>query len=149
LAEHVGDWFEPAVSNPYMLMVSSVREDRRVAVDTAWNDDIIQQVQKVRSEIPAVTHVDFSARVQTVDDAVSPDFAELLRAFLRLTGCPILVNTSFNVRGEPIVCTPGQALRCFLSTDLDALEIGAFLLLKSENAERAQPESERAAYADD
>lgn len=149
LAEHVSEWFEPPVRNPYMLFVSDVRDNRRLPADSEWDDDIIRQVQKLRSEIPAVTHVDFSARVQSVEREISPDFAALLDAFYRLTDCPMLVNTSFNVRGEPIVCTPGQALRCFLSTDLDALEIGPFLLLKAENEDHAEPEARRSLHAYD
>ncbi len=93
--------------------------------------DLCRRVNIVRSEIPAVTHVDYSARVQTVDEQRNPRFARLLEAFERLTGCPILVNTSFNVRGEPIVCTPADAYRCYLATEMDALVLEDMVLEKS------------------
>ena len=92
--------------------------------------DLRQRVNVVRSEIPAVTHVDYSARLQTVDEERNPRFAGLLEAFERLTGCPVLVNTSFNVRGEPIVCTPEDAYRCFLATDMDILVLEDVVVTK-------------------
>ena len=110
-----------------MLLVAPVREKRRTYIDaeavrTMQHDpDLRRRVNIVRSEIPAVTHVDYSARLQTVDEQRNPRFYRLLDAFDRLTGCPVLVNTSFNVRGEPIVCTPEDAYRCFLATEMDAL----------------------------
>jgi carbamoyltransferase len=94
-------------------------------------------VNVVRSEVPAVTHVDYSARLQTVDEDRNPRFHRLLEAFDRLTGCPILVNTSFNVRGEPIVCTPDDAYRCFLATDMDVLVLEDFVIVKDEAARKA------------
>ncbi len=121
---------ETGQESPYMLLVAPVLEHRRVPVDaealrTMQHDpDLRRRVNVVRSEIPAVTHVDFSARLQTVDEERNPRFYRLLEAFDRLTGCPVLVNTSFNVRGEPIVCTPEDAYRCFLATDMDALGPG-------------------------
>jgi carbamoyltransferase len=121
-----------------MLLVAPVREDRRVAIDpqalrTMHHDpDLRHRVNVVRSEIPAVTHVDYSARLQTVDEARNPRFYHLLEAFDRLTGCPVLVNTSFNVRGEPIVCTPQDAYRCFLATDMDALVLENVVVSKEE-----------------
>jgi carbamoyltransferase len=113
LAERAGEWFALDAPSPYMLLVAPAREGRR---------------------LPAVTHVDGSARVQTVDAETHPEFHALLRAFEARTGCPVLVNTSFNVRGEPIVCAPADAYRCFMRTDLDHLVVGPFLLHK-----RAQP----------
>ena len=111
-----------------MLLVAPVREEHRVADRPpsscgrcSDDPDLRDRVNVVRSTIPAVTHVDYSARVQTVDEDRNPRFHRLLEAFHRLTGCPVLVNTSFNVRGEPIVCTPEDAYRCFLATDMDAL----------------------------
>jgi len=110
-----------------MLLVAPVREKRRTCIDAEaartmqYDPDLRRRVNIVRSEIPAVTHVDYSARLQTVDEERNPRFYRLLDAFDRLTGCPVLVNTSFNVRGEPIVCTPEDAYRCFLATDMDAL----------------------------
>lgn len=119
-----------------MLLVAPVRQERRTYIDaeaerTMQHDpDLRRRVNIVRSEIPAVTHVDFSARIQTVDEERNPCFYRLLEAFDRLTGCPVLVNTSFNVRGEPIVCTPEDAYRCFLATDMDALVLENILISK-------------------
>src|SRR5271165_3067171 len=109
-----------------MLLVASVLHHRRVPVEplalkTMQHDpDLRRRVNVVRSEIPAVTHVDYSARLQTIDETRNPCFHRLIEAFERLTGCPVLINTSFNVRGEPIVCTPEDAYRCFMATDMDA-----------------------------
>ncbi|MDX2149888.1 MAG: carbamoyltransferase [Bryobacteraceae bacterium] len=138
LAEHASDWFDMRTGeeSPYMLMVAPVREHRRSRLTdqqtaTMMTDrDLRRRVNVVRSEIPAATHVDYSARIQTVDRARNPRLHGLLNAFYRLTGCPILINTSFNVRGEPIVCTPQDAYRCFLATEMDALVIGNCLLMK-------------------
>jgi carbamoyltransferase len=139
MAEFVSDWFDPPVDDPYMLFVSFLRPELRRNEETAgeWDDDIIRRVQAVRSSLPAITHIDFSARVQAVEQTVNPGFWKLLDTFRTRTGCPVLVNTSFNVRGEPIVCTPGEALRCFLASGIDALEIGSYLLLKSDNIDIA------------
>src|SRR5262245_51324863 len=129
LQEHAHEWFglRPGEESPYMLLVAPVLEHHRNTIPpdqqaTMANDpDLCHRVNVVRSTIPAVTHVDYSARVQTVDDQRNPIVSRLLRAFRDRTGCPVLVNTSFNVRGEPIVCTPQDAYRCFLATDMDAL----------------------------
>jgi len=129
MQERASEWFDvrPGQESPYMLLVAPVREKRRTYIDaeaeqTMQHDpDLRRRVNIARSEIPAVTHVDYSARLQTVDEERNPRFYHLLEAFDRLTGCPVLVNTSFNVRGEPIVCTPEDAYRCFLATDMDAL----------------------------
>ena len=99
--------------------------------------DLRQRVNVVRSEIPAVTHVDYSARIQTVDEERNPRFTHLLEAFERLTGCPVLVNTSFNVRGEPIVCTPEDAYRCFLATDMDVLVLEDVVVTKNAATRKA------------
>jgi carbamoyltransferase len=103
--------------------------------------DLRRRVNVVRSEIPAVTHVDYSARLQTVDEHRNPQLHGLLRAFHRRTGCPVLVNTSFNVRGEPIVCTPRDAYRCFLATDMDALVMEDILIVKDAATRAAGAES--------
>ena len=145
LADRASDWFDlkPGHESPYMLLVAPVREDRRVPIDPEVlqrmqeDPDLRRRVNVVRSEIPAVTHVDFSARIQTVDDERNPRFARLLEAFDRLTGCPVLVNTSFNVRGEPIVCTPEDAYRCFLATDMDVLVIEDIVLTKDAASRQA------------
>ena len=126
LRERVGDYFELNCDSPYMLLVAPVREHLRTppAAEGAGLD----RLNAVRSKIPAVTHVDYSARLQTVARAENPRFYDLLTAFERLTGCPMLVNTSFNIRGEPIVCTPEDAYRCFLQTEMDYLIIENFVL---------------------
>jgi carbamoyltransferase len=133
LCEDVADWFELDSDSPYMLIVADVRADRRRAM-TAEEQALfgIDKLNVSRSEIPAVTHIDYSARIQTVSRDTNPLFHRLLTAFKRLTGCPLLVNTSFNVRGEPIVCTPEDAFRCFMGNELDLLVIGKCVLKKSE-----------------
>jgi len=126
--------------SPYMLVVAPVSESRRSEVSAAelqvmqCDPDLRKRVNVVRSQIPAVTHVDYSARVQTVDRRRNPRLHRLLEAFQRQTGCPVLVNTSFNVRGEPIVCTPQEAYRSFLATEMDALVLGEFVVDKAEMA---------------
>jgi len=132
LREHVADWFELDSDSPYMLVVADVRKDKRRAM-TEQEQALfgIDKLNVARSTIPAVTHVDFSGRIQTVDAARSPLFHRLLTKFNALTGCPVLVNTSFNVRGEPIVCTPEDAFRCFMGNELDLLVVGNCLLEKS------------------
>jgi len=141
LREHVAEWFEFDSDSPYMLLVADVRRDRRLpeSADTRplWG---IEKLHVPRSTIPAVTHVDYSARIQTVRRDVNPLFYDVLKAFYRLTGCPVIVNTSFNVRGEPIVCTPADAYRCFMRTNMDALVLENQLLLKAD-----QPSSAAAA----
>ncbi len=131
LAEHAHEWFEIGES-PYMLVVAPVRPERRIqsaSTEGRWG---IGLLNVPRSGIPAVTHVDHSARVQTVRAEEHPRLHALLGAFHALTGCPVLVNTSFNVRGEPIVCTPADAWRCFLGTSIDYLVLGSFLLARAE-----------------
>ncbi|QNP57855.1 carbamoyltransferase family protein [Paenacidovorax monticola] len=128
--EAVSQYFHLDVPSPYMLLVAQVHENIKSKPDQTLEG--LAQLQQVRSSIPAVTHVDYSARVQTVNERSNPEFYQLLSAFEHLTGCPVLVNTSFNVRGEPIVCTPEDAYRCFMGTDMDYLAIGNVLLQKSE-----------------
>jgi carbamoyltransferase len=133
LREDVGDWFKMDGDSPYMLFTTEVNNDRRIAM-TGEQQALfgIDKLNVARSQIPAVTHVDYSARVQTVHEATNPRFHALLAKFKALTGCPVLVNTSFNVRGEPIVCTPEDAFRCFMGTDIDVLAIENCLLVKDE-----------------
>ena len=133
LKERASDYFEmpPETDSPYMMLVAPVREDRR-AHTNGDQPQGLDRVKMVRSEIPAVTHVDYSARVQTVDAGRNGRFYELVKTFERRTGCPVIINTSFNVRGEPIVCTPEQAYRCFMSTNMDALVLERAVLLKSD-----------------
>jgi carbamoyltransferase len=133
LSEDAKDWFDCGGDSPYMLLVAEVLRSRRRALSA--RDETLEGIGKLqapRSEIPAVTHVDYSARVQTVHRETNPRFHELLLRFKRRTGCPVLVNTSFNVRGEPIVGAPEDAFRCFMGTGIEALAVGNCLLLKEE-----------------
>ena len=153
LQERVHEYFDmrPGQESPYMLLVAPVTERLRVASTASdlrtmrEHPDLRQRVNIVRSSIPAVTHVDYSARIQTVDEERHGRFYRLLKAFERLTGCAVIVNTSFNVRGEPIVCQPEEAYRCFAATEMDALVLENHLLLKEQLPQRLR-ESERAAY---
>jgi carbamoyltransferase len=131
LRERVSGWFEMDCDSPYMLLVADVVESRRREM-TADEKQLfgIDRLNVPRSDIPAVTHVDYSARVQTVHEDTNPRYHALLSAFERNTGCPVLVNTSFNVRGEPIVCTPEDAFRCFMGNELDVLAVGNSYLRK-------------------
>jgi carbamoyltransferase len=135
LREHVHEWFEFDGDSPYMLLVADVRPAHRLAAparaESLWG---IDQLHVPRSTIPAVTHIDYSARVQTVRRETHPSFYAIIEAFHRRTGCPVLVNTSFNVRGEPIVCTPEDAYRCFMRTHIDVLILETFILEKAEHA---------------
>jgi carbamoyltransferase len=133
MREHVSEYFELDSDSPYMLLVAPVRKERRVAM-TPEQEKLfgIAKLNIPRSDIPAVTHVDYSARIQTVEKSEHPTFYALLAAFKQRTGCPALVNTSFNVRGEPIVCTPKDAYTCFMRTEIDCLVVNNFLMLKEE-----------------
>jgi carbamoyltransferase len=133
LREDVADWFELDSDSPYMLIVADVLKDKRRAMSA--DEQVLFGIDKLnvsRSEIPAVTHIDYSARIQTVSRDTNPKFHRLLTEFKWLTGCPVLVNTSFNVRGEPIVCTPEDAFRCFMGSELDLLVVGNCVLRKPE-----------------
>ncbi len=133
LREDLASWFELDEDSPYMLLVADVKKDKRSAM-TAEEEALfgIEKLNVRRSEIPAVTHIDYSARIQTVHEDTNPHYHALISEFKRLTGCGVIVNTSFNVRGEPIVCTPTDAYSCFMGTDLDVLAIGNFFLSKEE-----------------
>ncbi|MCA8975481.1 MAG: hypothetical protein KDC98_12230 [Planctomycetes bacterium] len=134
LAAHAADYFDLDGESPYMLLVAPVRRERRLAMQRAATaaEDMLSLLDQRRSDVPAVTHVDYSARVQTVGDGANPEFRRVLEAFHALTGCPVLVNTSFNVRDEPIVCTPQDAYRCFMRTGLDLLVVEDRLVWKHE-----------------
>jgi carbamoyltransferase len=137
LRERVSDYFDLNVDSPYMMLVADVTEGRRRPANKSEASLFgVAQLNVARSEIPAVTHVDYSARVHTVHRDTNPRFHALLRAFEKKTGCPVLVNTSFNVRGEPIVCSPEDAFRCFMGTEIEALAIGnCFLRKENQNPE--------------
>jgi carbamoyltransferase len=123
---------QPGEESPYMMLVAPLLDSRRLPIEGA--DDLagLDLLKRIRSVIPAVTHVDYSARVQTVDPERHKRYTRLLAAFERKTGCPVIINTSFNVRGEPIVCRPEEAYRCFVATDMDVLVLERFVLLKNE-----------------
>jgi carbamoyltransferase len=139
LREHVSDYFDLDRESPYMLLVAPVSASRQIPPGEQ-NDGLfgIEKLNMVRSEIPAVTHVDYSARIQTVDEKRNPAYFDLLQSFYKKTGCPVIINTSFNVRGEPIVCTPEEAYRCFMRTNMDYLVLGNCLLSKVDQPEVAQ-----------
>ena len=136
LRERVADYFEMNCDSPYMLLVAPVKKERQIPMTKdqqgLWG---IDQLNVVRSDIPAITHIDYSARVQTVSRETNPDYYDLIAAFDRKTGCPVIVNTSFNVRGEPIVCTPHDAYVCFMRTHIDYLVLNTFLLDKNDQPE--------------
>lgn len=148
LLEHVSDWFDLDRESPYMLLVANVKQEKRIPM-TAHQQKLfgISQLNVPRSEIPAITHVDYSARVQTVDGKFNPKYHQLIKWFYQKTGCPVIVNTSFNVRGEPIVCTPEDAYRCFMRTEMDVLVMGNFVLLKSEQPEWREDRKWREEFA--
>ena len=140
LADKAAEIFDTEHDSPYMLLIADVRPElRRGEVD--WRDfrdgtgDMMTVLNQERSTLPAITHVDYSARLQTVDADRNPAFHRLMTAFYRLTGCPVMINTSFNVRGEPIVCTPEDAVACFINAGIDLLAIGDFLVFKQEQSE--------------
>jgi carbamoyltransferase len=145
LSGRAHEYFElkPGEESPYMLIVAPVRADKRVdPYGEAAQGAGLGRINAVRSVVPAITHVDGSARIQTVDRDRNPRLSELLEAFNSLTGCPVMINTSFNVRGEPVVCTPAEAYHCFMATDIDVLVIGDFLLLKEDQPASAKPKLE-------
>ena len=128
--EDVAAWFEHDGTSPYMLITAAIRAEHRAETKDSADDDLLARLNRVRSRLPAVTHVDYSARLQTVSAETNPRFHRLLTAFKAATGCPVLVNTSFNVRGEPIVCTPEDAFRCLMGTEIDMLVAGTSVLDK-------------------
>ena len=133
LNEDVSEWFDHSTESPYMLLVADVREDKRRKMTS--DEEALFGIDKLnvpRSSVPAITHVDYSARIQTVHADTNPRYHAVISKFKEKTNCPIVVNTSFNVRGEPIVCTPKDAFKCFMGTEMDALAVGNFLLLKEE-----------------
>jgi carbamoyltransferase len=152
LRENVDEYFEmrPGEDSPYMLLVAPVQESKRVhhprSADGVPEAELegIAKLKVKRSEVPAITHVDYSARVQTVDPQRHGRFYRLMKRFYEKTGCPVLINTSFNVRGEPIVCTPADAYRCFMATNMDVLVLEKQVLYKHEQPQHKTPD--RASY---
>ena len=149
LREHVSEWFELDCDSPYMLLVADVVKSRR-KIMTAEQQTLfgIEKLNVPRSDVPAVTHVDYSARIQTVHHETNPRYHSLLRRFNERTGCPVLVNTSFNVRGEPIVCAPEDAFRCFMGNDLDLLVVGNCVLQKAQQDPNLKRNYSSAFYSD-
>jgi carbamoyltransferase len=148
LAEKAADYFQLDRESPYMLLVAPVTEERRIPM-TADQESLfgIDKLRLQRSDIPAVTHVDYSARIQTVCREDNPLYYDLLRAFERKTGCAVIINTSFNVRGEPIVCRPDEAYRCFMRTEMDYLVLGSYLLAKGDQPKNAEKGNWREEFA--
>jgi carbamoyltransferase len=150
LREEASRWFDLESESPYMLLVAPVKKEWQIALTSEQQQLFgLDKLNVPKSKIPAVTHVDYSARIQTVDDENNPRYYQLLKEFQAQTGCPVLVNTSFNVRGEPIVCTPEEAYRCFMATDMDVLVLGDSLLIKSEQPHFADADYWRRAFPTD
>jgi len=147
MEDKVGEFFEIDRPSPYMLLVADVREDKRRWMTEEekklWG---IKKLNVVRSKIPAITHIDYSARLQTVSRQANPRYYSLIERFYEKTGCPVIVNTSFNVRGEPIVCTPKEAYTCFMRTEMDCLVLGNYLLIKDNQPEFREDEDWRSKY---
>ena len=147
LEDRVGEYFELHAESPYMLLVAPVCRERQIPMTSQqknlWG---IEQLNVVRSDIPAVTHIDYSARIQTVSRETNPNYYDLIAAFDRITGCPVVVNTSFNVRGEPIVCTPADAYRCFMRTHIDNLVLYPYILEKGAQPEWKETEDWRSQF---
>jgi carbamoyltransferase len=147
LREHVDEYFDLACDSPYMLLVAPVREKRRIPMTEEQRRLFgIDKLNIPRSDIPAVTHIDYSARIQTVHRKTNPAYHDLLQTFHNQTGCPVIVNTSFNVRGEPIVCTPHDAYLCFMRTEMDNLVLGSYLLEKKLQPPLSQDVDWRSLY---
>ena len=135
LREDVNEWFDLDIDSPYMLLVSKIKKEKQIQMKK--EDENLFGIEKLnvkRSNIPAVTHVDYSARVQTVHKNTNPRYYDLIKEFKNITNCPVLVNTSFNVRGEPIVCSIEDAFNCFMGTNLDILVIEDFVLFKENQS---------------
>ncbi len=145
--EEVQNYFKLAEPSPYMLLVADVADDIRKPVDESVTG--LDKLHQVRSELPAITHVDGSARIQTVNSKTHPRYHGLITSFARLTGCPVIINTSFNVRGEPVVCTPEDAWRCFMRTDMDVLVMDRFIIEKKDKDRLADPEKTMASLQPD
>jgi len=146
LREDVIDWFEHETDSPYMLLVADVKNDKRRPMTEDEKDLFgIDKLNVPRSSVPAITHVDYSARIQTVHYDTNPKYHAVISKFKEKTGCPLVVNTSFNVRGEPIICTPTDAFKCFMGTEMDILAVGNFMLYK-ENQDEALKENYKERY---
>jgi len=135
LEEDIQDHFDLDRQSPYMLLVAPIREDKKIPLPAGYQDrPLYERLYFQRSDLPAITHVDYSARIQSVSQETNPRYWELIQEFKKLTGYGVIVNTSFNVRGEPVVCTPHDAYRCFMRTEMDFLVVGNYLLDKKDQA---------------
>ncbi|MCG6537751.1 MAG: hypothetical protein L7F78_24310, partial [Syntrophales bacterium LBB04] len=133
LEEDIQDYFDLDRPSPYMLLVVPLREDKRIPVPSDYNEwSLYDRLYFLRSDLPAITHIDYSARLQSVNRKINPRYWQLIQEFKKLTGYSVIVNTSFNVRGEPIVCTPEDAYRCFMRTEMDYLVLGDYILDKKD-----------------
>lgn len=146
LVERAGDFFELETPSPYMLLVAPLKKELCRGRDSRSDVPMRERINQVRSDVPAITHVDWSARVQTVSKETNPDYYDIIDAFERRTGYGIIINTSFNVRGEPIVCTPEDAYRCFMRTEMDYLVLGSYLLDKKKQPAWAEKKDWRAEF---
>jgi carbamoyltransferase len=151
LAEKINEYFAMDKPSPYMLLCAEVQKAHQLPFDLnqtleEFDMNMLPVVRLARSDIPAVTHVDYSARIQTVDKATNPRYYAIISAFEELTGCGVIVNTSFNLRGEPIVCTPQDAYKCFMRSEMDALMLGDFLLRKEQQPEWKEQQDWRNEY---
>jgi len=147
LEERVGDFFELNKPSPYMLLVAPVKADRCKGIEKSQELPMRERINRLRSDVPAITHVDYSARIQTVSRNVNPKYYAIIKTFEDLTGYGIIINTSFNVRGEPIVCTPEDAYRCFMRTEMDYLVLGPFILNKKEQPDWTEKQDWRCEFA--
>jgi carbamoyltransferase len=133
LKEDIGEYFELDRESPYMLLVAPIREDKKNPLPEGYHEQpLYERLYFLRSDLPAITHIDYSARIQSVSRETNPRYWDLIQEFKRQTGYGVIVNTSFNVRGEPIVCTPDDAYRCFIRTEMDFLVLGNYLLDKKQ-----------------
>ena len=151
LEEDAKDYFELSGISPYMLICADVKEDKREKFDLdesleTTKDNLLPVVNMIRSDIPAVTHVDYSARIQTVSEDTSPVYYGIIKALKERTGCSVIINTSFNVRGEPIVCSPEDAYLCFMRTEMDVLILGNAILYKEEQPALSEEKDWRTIY---
>jgi carbamoyltransferase len=139
LEEDIGEYFDLDRESPYMLLVAPIREGRKIPLPEGYNEQpLYERLYFLRSDLPAITHIDYSARIQSVSKETNPRYWELINEFKKQTGYGVIVNTSFNVRGEPIVCTPDDAYRCFMRTEMDYLVVGNFLLDKKDQPALAE-----------
>ncbi|MGA8761377.1 MAG: carbamoyltransferase C-terminal domain-containing protein, partial [Candidatus Sulfotelmatobacter sp.] len=139
LEEDIGEFFDLDRRSPYMLLVAPIRADRKIPLPAAYHDkSLYERLYFLRSDLPAITHVDYSARIQSVSRETNPRYWDLIQAFKKLTGYGVIVNTSFNVRGEPVVCTPDDAYRCFMRTEMDFLVVGNYIFDKKEQPKLAE-----------